>query len=106
MWNRPALVLWVSVRIQNPPGKRGFSFGIPVPLFLLFQWADMAEDGLAAARWFPGARRKLEKIPVNAVIAAVKQTLRELARSGPADFVDVDVENADGQRVRVICLLR
>lgn len=100
------MVLWVSVRIQNPPGKHGFAFGIPVPLLLLFQWADIAEDVLAAARWFPGARRKLKEIPADAVIAAVKQTARELAHSGPTDFIDVDVENSNGQRVRVKCLLR
>ncbi|WP_156990328.1 hypothetical protein [Caproicibacter fermentans] len=106
MWNRPAMVLWVSVRIQNPPGKRRFAFGVPVPTLLLCQWADMAEDVLTAAKWFPGVRNRLDFIPAAAIAAAIRQTARELSRSGPTDLVDVDVESPGGHRVQVKCLLR
>ena len=58
MWNRPALFLWVSVRVEPPPGsgRRGFSLSLPVPVYLLFGVLDFAEDAFDVLSLFPGAR--------------------------------------------------
>ncbi len=106
MSNRPAVLLWVSVKIRNGPDKRGFSFGVPVPLFLLFQWTDMAEDALTLARLFPGARRSLDRVPVFDILPALRRFAEELCRTGPEELADVDVEEPGGRRVRVRCFLR
>ena len=103
MWNRPALLLWISVRIRNGPGKRGFALWLPVPLFLLGGLADMTEDVFLALRLFPGVRRRLRDFPdPAALLRAVSDSLRD---AGPADLADIDVEK-DGRRVAVKCLLR
>lgn len=103
MWSRPALLLWVSVRIRNGAGKRGFALWLPVPLFLLGGLADMTEDIFAVLRLFPAVRRKLRDCPDPAeLLRAVSAALRS---AGPADLADIDVEK-DGRRVAVKCLLR
>lgn len=106
MSNRPAVLLWVSVKIRNGPGKRGFSFGVPLPLFLLFQWADMAEDALTLARLFPGMRRFLDRFPVLDVLPPFRRFAAELCRNGPEELADIDVEESGVRRVRVRCFLR
>lgn len=106
MWNRPALLLWVSVRIRNGPGKRGFSLGVPLPLFLLTQWTDMAEDALLLARLVPGLSRHLNRYAVFPVLTALRRFEAELRRTGPEEIADIDVESPCGQAVRVQCVLK
>lgn len=104
MWNRPTVVLWVSVRLLNE-GKRNFSFGIPLPAFLPLQWADMAEDVVSFLSLFPGARRRMAEWNTAGIVAGIKELGWVLIRTGPEDLADIDVES-EGHRVRVKCLLR
>jgi len=106
MWNRPALLLWVSVRIRKGPGKRGFSIAVPLPLFLLTQWTDMAEDALLLARLVPAVRRNLSRYAVFPFLTALRRFEEELRRCGPEEIAEIDVESAGGQAVRVRCVLK
>lgn len=98
------MVLWVSVRLLNE-GKRSFSFGIPLPTFLLLQWADMAEDVVAFLSLFSNVRRHMEACNTAGIVAGIKELGWVLIRTGPEDLADIDVESP-GHRVRVKCLLR
>lgn len=99
-------MLWVSVRIQKSPEKRGFPFMITIPLFLLSQWAEMAEDIFDVIRIFPSARRKLDETSALEILSAVQRAVRELPHIGPEKLADIDVEKSGMHRVRVKCLLR
>lgn len=103
MWNRPAVLLWVSVRIQEP-GRHRFTLGIPLPLFLLYQWIDTAEDALVLLRLFPHAQRAAKRFSVREILAAIRPFMRELFRTGPTELADIDVEQG-ARRVQVRCRL-
>lgn len=108
MWNRPALFLWVSVRVEPPPGsgRRGFSLSLPVPVYLLFGVLDFAEDAFDVLSLFPGARRMLRERHAREAKAALRALVLELLHLGRTDLADVDVTEGTGRRVRVRCLLR
>lgn len=99
------MLLWVSVRIRNKTGKRGFSFWFPLPLFLLDQWTDMAEDALKFLSLFPRFRIVFQRYVVVEIVSAVSSMARGLCHSGPTDLADIETEK-DGQQVLVKCLLR
>lgn len=104
MWNRPALVLWFSVRVRRE-GRRGFRLGIPVPIFLLYQWTDMLSDALLFLRLFPRVRRAEERFHAGPVLKALDAFARELRRLGPQDLMEIEAESG-GRTVEVRCLLR
>ena len=108
MWNRPALFLRVSVRVEPAPasGRRGFSLALPVPVYLLLGAVDVAEDAFDVLSLFPGARRMLRDRHVREAKAALRALTLELLRMGRTDLADVDLTGRDGRRVRVSCLLR
>ncbi|MCI1966602.1 MAG: hypothetical protein LKJ17_10800 [Oscillospiraceae bacterium] len=66
----------------------------------------MAQDVLEFMRLFPSAKKSCDRIPALEILCAVRQTARELRRAGPMDLADIDVEEPEGRRVRVRCLLR
>lgn len=111
MWNRPVLFLRVSIFVKKE-GKRGFSIKLFLPLFLLLQWIDIAEDllaffhlfsrhGMPGRRWGTWCGFHLED-----GIAMIKAfVLQLILHTGRTDIADIDVES-EGRRVMVKCLLR
>jgi hypothetical protein len=112
MWNKATLFLWISVSVKKE-GKRGFSIKLFLPLFLLLQWIDIAEDLLVFLRLFSWGRRMLSKIQnrcnglsLKYGVTMAKAFVQELIlHTGRTDLVDVDVEDK-GSHVTVKCFLR
>lgn len=110
MWNRPVLFLWISVDVRK---NRRFRVSFPVAIYSLFGLIDAAEDLLELAGILTINGRIGHKEPGRSLALAKgwlytsREVLRELVFfTGPVDLVDIDVDEKDGRRVKIKCLLR
>ncbi len=102
--------MWFSIRVE---GEKNFRFAFPVPLFLLLLVGDLLEEASGAALLFGGKGRagqegkSFSPALFASLAGAAAALLREAALHMPADdFVDVDITDAQDNRVRIKLLTR
>lgn len=102
MSNRPAMLLWISIKVN---GKSRFRFFLALPIFVALALADMLDDmGALAAVFFPrisiktaGNRERTVSSMIHTVTGTLFDFLWEfIFVTGPLDLVDVDVQNKRG----------
>lgn len=121
MWSRPALFLWISIRIS---GNKKFRLTLPIALYPLLMLADIIEDVSYFSRFFgrkdrekaAGMIREMAnhgfnwealKNPTPDMLHSAAKMLHLMLveimfQCGAMDLVDVDVQNNDiNEHVRV-----
>lgn len=124
MLSRPVFFIWISIKID---GDSKFRLSFPIPIYILFMYADIIGDIACIWRIFSGKKAKnshkrhnlespkenfMERLknPTPETLSSVAKIIRRLLFSicfqcGASDLLDIDVVS-DDERVRIKCLLR